>query len=58
MLQKIITTHDESIIINTDQMCSFQKFNSYVLIKMSNGDHFVVKHPTYDAWENDLFMET
>ena len=59
---KLITQDNKTFLINELQVSSIQqgdrldKDKHFAIIRMANGDEFIVKDPEFGAWENDLFV--
>lgn len=50
----VILTDDRQIIINEEQVCSIEPVGHVAKIRMSNGDEWMVRSPTFAEWENDV----
>jgi hypothetical protein len=47
----------QKVLINEQQVATVQPdVKGRAIVKMSNGDEFVVVSPAYDAWEDDFHV--
>ena len=61
---KATTTDGDTILINEEQVATVivgailpGKKTNTAKVKMSNGDEFILAKPSWDEWENDLFVQ-
>jgi hypothetical protein len=59
MLIKVELEGGKTVLLNDSQVCSVVAYspdNIGCIVRMSNGDEYLVLKPTYKQWENDTFV--
>ena len=56
-LIKVVLQDETTILINGLQVCSVERVsdNNLAKLRMSNGDEWIIKNPSFDSWEADTF---
>jgi len=60
MLIKVELEGGSARLINDEQICSVAQYSpdsTACIIRMSNGDEYLVVSPPYKNWENDTFLD-
>ena len=55
---KIQLVDGSTVLINEDQICLIKRHKNTTIaeIRLSNGEEVLCANPTYDAWENDVYL--
>lgn len=55
---KIQLVDGSTVLINEDQICLIKRYKDTTVaeIRLSNGEEILCVDPTYDAWENDVYL--